>query len=220
MKMVIVGGGKIGRNLAKMMLERRHTVKLIEKDRAKCRLLANELDAEVILGDGSDVTVLESAETYNADCFMAVTGTDQDNLVASQLAKNHFRAKKVIARTNDPRNIQTYHILGILNTVSSTEIISNLIEQEADLSHMHLVATLNKGKAGVCSFDLPENTALEGRTLRDIEFPKGCLVISIIRNDELFIPDGSTKLHGGDEIVAVSENKSQKALMKILATIR
>ena len=219
MKMVIVGGGKVGWNLARIMLERRHTVSLIERDRQKCEKLADELDAAIFRGDGTNVAVLEAAGTQDADVFMTVTGSDQDTLVACQVARDHFHAKKVISRVNDPRNIETFRVLGIENTVCSTDILTKMIEQEADLAHMHLIATLNQGKAGICSMTLPSNTALDGVALKDISLPRGTLVISLIRRGVLTIPNGSTILQAGDELVAVSEDKSQKALMRALAEV-
>lgn len=219
MRMIIVGGGKAGWNLARILLERRHTVSLIERDRQRCEKLADDLDAAIFRGDGTNVAVLEAAGAQNADCFMAVTGSDQDNLVACQVAQDHFHAKKVISRVNDPRNIETFCVLGIRNTVSSTEVLTKMIEQEADLAHMHLIATLNQGKAGICSMTLPEDTALDGVALKDISLPAGTLVISLIRRGVLTIPNGSTILQRGDELVAVSEERSQKALMRALAEI-
>ncbi len=205
MRMVIVGGGKVGWNLARIMLERRHNVSLIEKDRQRCERLADDLDAAIYRGDGTNVGVLEAAGAQNADVFMTVTGSDQDNLVACQVARDHFHAKKVISRVNDPRK----------------EILTKMIEQEADLAHMHLIATLNQGKAGICSMTLPSNTALDGVALKDIDLPGGTLVISLIRRGVLTIPNGSTTLQAGDELVAVSEERSQKALMRALAeTVR
>lgn len=219
MRMVIMGGGKAGWNLARILLERKHTVTLIEKNRARCAKLADDLDAAIYPGDGTNVTVLEAAGTQDADCFMAVTGIDQDNLVAAQLARDHFRAKKVIARVSDPRNIDTFRVLGIDNIVSSTEILTKMIEQEADMAHMHLIASLNQGKAGVCSMTLPPDTVLNGVALKDVKFPDGTLVISLIREGVLTIPNGSTVLRRGDELVAVSEEKSQKALLKVLSAV-
>ena len=221
MRMVIVGGGKVGWNLARIMLERRHNVSLIEKDRQRCERLADDLDAAIYRGDGTNVGVLEAAGAQNADVFMTVTGSDQDNLVACQVARYHFHAKKVISRVNDPRNIETFQVLGIGNTACNTEILTKMIEQEADLAHMHLIATLNQGKAGICSMTLPSNTALDGVALKDIDLPGGTLVISLIRRGVLTIPNGSTTLQAGDELVAVSEERSQKALMRALAeTVR
>ncbi|WP_444659181.1 potassium channel family protein [Caproiciproducens sp. R2] len=220
MRIVIVGGGKLGHQIARNMLERKYSVKLIEKDKLKCMRLANELDVEVICGDGTEIEVLDEAGTKNADCVIAVTGSDQDNLVASQLARKEFQAAKVIARANDPRNLAALRKLGADIAVSSTEIITNLIEQEVDVSKMHLLATLNKGKAGICAITLPRDTALDGVQLKDITLPQGSLIISVVRGDSMMIPNGFTVIHANDEIVAVCENKSQKELIKILGAQR
>ena len=220
MRMVIVGGGKAGWNLARALLERRHTVSLVGKDRARCSELADDLDAAIYPGDGTHVSVLEAAGAEEADCVMAVTGVDQDNLVCAQLAQNHFGAKKVIVRVNDPRNTGTFRALGIHNIVSSTDILTKMIEQEADMAHMHLIASLNQGKAEICSMTLGPETAWHGVPLMDIKLPKGTLVISLIRDGELTIPNGSTVLAAGDELVAVSEERSQKALRRVLSDTR
>ena len=216
MRIVIVGGGKLGYHLATIMLDRKHDVRLIEKNKLRCMRLANELDVEVICGDGTEIETLEDAGTQNADCFIAVTGQDQDNLVASQLAKRQFKAIKVIARANDPRNMDALRILGADIVVSSTEIITNLIEQEVDIAEMHLLATLNKGRAGICTMTLPPDTALEGVTLKDVDLPESSLVISSVRGDAMMIPNGNTVIHANDEIVAVCEGKSQKQLLRVL----
>lgn len=202
--------------MATIMLDRKHDVRLIEKNKLRCMRLANELDVEVICGDGTEIETLEDAGTQNADCFIAVTGQDQDNLVASQLAKRQFKAIKVIARANDPRNMDALRILGADIVVSSTEIITNLIEQEVDIAEMHLLATLNKGRAGICTMTLPPDTALEGVTLKDVDLPESSLVISIVRGDAMMIPNGNTVIHANDEIVAVCEGKSQKQLLRVL----
>ncbi len=220
MKMIVMGGGKTGRNLARTLLDRKYEVSVIERDRARCARLADDLDAAIFRGDGTNVSVLEAAGTQEADCFMAVTGVDQDNLVASQLAKEHFHAKKVIARVNDPRNVETFRLLGISNVVCSAEVLTRMIEQEADQAHMHLIATLNQGKAGICSITLPAYSALDGTPLRDVEFPSGTLVISVIRDGVLTIPNGSTILQKGEELVAVTGEKTQKALVKILSAVK
>lgn len=217
MRIVIVGGGKLGHQIAVNMLEEHHDVRLVEKDRQKCTRLANELDAEVICGDGTEIEVLEEAGSKNADCFIAVTGSDQDNLVASQLAKKQFHAQKVIIRANDPRNLEALRTLGSAIAVSSTEIITRLIEQEVDTAGMHMLATLNKGRAAICTMVIPEESALEGILLKDVTLPKGSLIISILRSDSMMIPNGFNALRAGDEIVAVCEGESRRELMKILS---
>ncbi|XOQ43043.1 MAG: Trk system potassium uptake protein TrkA [Clostridium sp.] len=217
MKIIIVGGGKLGNQIAHNMLDRKYSVKLIEKDKAKCMRLANDLDAEVIYGDGTEMQTLEEAGAKNADCFIAVTGSDQDNLVASQLAKKEYKIKKVIARNNDPRNLDALRKLGPDIAVSSTEIITNMIEQEVDSAQMHLLATLNRGKASINTLKLPEDTALAGVQLRDLTLPKGSLIISVVRDEKLIIPNGLTSFLPNDEIVAVCDGNSEKSLMKALS---
>ena len=203
MNIVIMGGGKVGESLARRILEgRRHEVRIIESDRARSLQLANSL--------------LENAGVRDADCFIAISGNDADNLVASQLAKQYFGAKKVIARANDPRNLETMRVLGVDYAVSSTEIIAQMIEQEANLMEFHLVASLNKGRGQICSVTLGENSALHGKSVREVVFPKGALLISIVRNNKLIIPGGDTVLQAGDEIIAVCEERAQKALIRLM----
>lgn len=217
MKIVIMGGGKLGAHLAENMLESKHTVRLIERDKDRCQRLANELDAVIICGDGTELGSLTDAETEDADCFIAVTGRDQDNLVACQLAKRQFHVKRVIARVNNPRNSQAMKAFGADIAVSSTEVITSLIEQEVDVAEMHLLATLNKGRAGICAITLPDDTALRRRTLNEISLPAGTLIISIVRGDALIIPNGSTMMQPRDEVVAVCSAGSQKELLRILS---
>lgn len=214
---MIVGGGKLGFYLASNMLERKYDVKLIEKNKFKCERLANDLNVEVICGDGTELEALEKAGAHKADCFIAVTGSDQDNLVSAQLAKLEFKAHKVIVRANNPRNLKVLRTLGADIAVSSTEIITRLIEQEVDIDQMHLIATLNKGRAGICTLTLSEDTKLDGKMLRDITLPSGSLIISVVRGETMMIPNGYTVIHSGDEIVAVCEGDSQKRLLQVLS---
>ena len=86
MKIVIMGGGKLGAQLAENMLESKHTVRLIERDKNRCQRLANELDAVIICGDGTELESLTDAETEDADCFIAVTGRDQEDVYKRQVS--------------------------------------------------------------------------------------------------------------------------------------
>ena len=91
-----------------------------------------------------------------------------------------------------------------------------MIEQEANLMEFHLVASLNKGRGQICSVTLGENSVLHGKSVREVVFPKGALLISIVRNNKLIIPGGDTVLQAGDEIIAVCEERAQKALIRLM----
>ncbi len=214
MKIVIIGGGKLGYYLARNMIDMDYIVKVIEKNKSKCIKIANDLDAEVICGDGTEIEVLANANVGRADCFIAVTGRDQDNLVSCQLAKKKFMVHQVIARANNPRNLEALRKLGIDNAVSSTEIITKLIEQEIESVGVHLLASL-KGKASICTITVPKHSKVVGMSLKDINFPKSSLIVSLLRNDDIIIPQGDTTICRGDEVIAVCKTDSQKDFIKI-----
>lgn len=85
---------------------------------------------------------------------------------------------------------------------------------------MHLLASLNKGKAGIVSTKLPEDTIYDSVAIKDIDFPKGTLVISVVRDGELIIPNGATELKKDDEVVAVCVDKYTKALTKLMSEVK
>ncbi|MGD0205599.1 MAG: TrkA family potassium uptake protein, partial [Dehalococcoidia bacterium] len=130
MYIIIVGGGKVGYYLAKQLVEDGHEVLVIEKDAAKCQQIADELGDIAVRGDGCEGTTLDAAGTGRADLFIAVTGDDEDNLVACQVAKNKFDVRRTVARINNPKNEIIFKKLGIDTTVSSTALLLANIEQE------------------------------------------------------------------------------------------
>lgn len=203
MKIVIVGGGKLGFYIAKTMLSKDHEVRLIEKSKSRCIQLANLLDAEVICADGTEIEALASSINGKVDCFIAATGADQDNLVAAQLAKKKFQVKKVIISANDPGNLEALKRLGMTNIVSNTEIVTKLIEQEMDNASGKLIASLNKGRASICEFKVSSKSKLLGKSLKNVEMPKNSLVVSIVRDEELIIPQGDTVFSAGDEVITI-----------------
>lgn len=217
MKIVIMGGGKLGYYLSRNLIERGNEISLIEKDKDKCAKLVNDLGIEVVCGDGTEIKPLTDAEIFKADCFIAVTGRDQDNLVASQLVKKKFMVDKVIARANNPKNLETMKELGVDDAVSSTEIITRMIEQEIDDTEIQLIASLNKGKASICSITLPMFSSIEGKTIKSIELPTESLIISILRDERLIIPQGDTVLYSGDEVIAICDSSDRKHLKKIFS---
>ena len=131
---IIVGGGKVGFYLARHMLEDGHEVLVIEREAAKCSQIAEELGDIVLRGDGCEAITLASAGMGRADLCVAVTGDDEDNLVACQVAKAKFEVPRTIARINNPKNELIFRQLGIDTTVSATSVILAQIEQELPIA--------------------------------------------------------------------------------------
>ena len=129
MKVIIIGGGKVGYYLLKTLIEHGHEPTIIEIDKKTCTAIANELDVPVVYGDGTNIDLLEKADLANCDAVLAVSGRDENNLVACQLAKRLVPGIKTVARVNNPKNAEIMKILGIDNVISSTNTIAEMLER-------------------------------------------------------------------------------------------
>ena len=215
MRVCIVGGGKVGYYLAKTLLEHGHTPVLIEDDPAMCRKVADSLDLTVVCGDGTFAEVQESADVAHCSAMVAVTGRDEDNLVACQLAKQYFGIKKTVARVNNPKNAAIMKRLGVDIPVSSTDSIARLLEREVDASAIKQLVSVNRGKASISELEIPKESPLHGKTLGELNMPASSVMISITRDGELIIPRGNTQLLGGDKVMVLCSNDTITQLRKL-----
>lgn len=215
--MVINGGGKVGSFLAMAMVKNGHLVTLIERRLEVSQKVALEVpEALIILGDGCDVRYQEDAGVDNADVFVTVTGDDDDNLVACQIAQGVFSVQRAIARVNNPKNEAIFRALGI-EAVSSTTIIARLIEEEISIGNVVTLQALKKGKMALVEIELPKaGGAGAGVQIQDLELPQDCVLVSIVRDDDIIIPRGETLLEGGDTVVVLTKVANEKALTRSL----
>jgi trk system potassium uptake protein TrkA len=217
MYIIVVGGGKVGYNLAKLLLAEGHEVLLIEKDKAKAAGLATEFGESLMEGNGSRVSILREGGANRADVLVAVTGTDEDNLVICQVAKSVFKCPRTIARVNDPRNESLFSTLGIDATVSSTRLIDSLIEEQVKAEDMVIpLVTLRSGNVEIIEMDLSRSSWILGKKIREVTLPEGAIFISIIRGDEVIIPKGDTELTPGDKVIALVKKETEQALREML----
>lgn len=217
MYIIVVGGGKVGYNLAKLLLAEGHEVLLIEKEKPKSAALSTEFGESLMEGNGSRVSVLREAGANRADVLVAVTGTDEDNLVICQVAKSVFKCPRTIARVNDPRNEALFSTLGIDATVSSTRLIDSLIEEQVKAEDMVIpLVTLRSGNVEIIEMDLSRSSWILGKKIREVSLPEGAIFISIIRGDEVIIPKGDTELTSGDKVIALVKKEVEQALREML----
>ncbi|MCI8360760.1 MAG: TrkA family potassium uptake protein [Clostridiales bacterium] len=215
MKVIVIGGGKVGYYTTKTLSEQGLDVKVIEQDRVNCDRIASELDVPVICADGTTVEALAQAGAGRADAVIAVTGTDEDNIVACQIAKRRFAVQKVISRANNPKNVDIIKRLGADIAVSSTQIITNLIEMEVDTSGLKLLATLNRGEAGIIELVVPDDWKHIGQSLAQLTLPRGCIIVAVARDSGMEIPRGDTVLRPRDHVTAVVDKSSRRAFQRI-----
>ncbi|MBQ7835587.1 MAG: TrkA family potassium uptake protein [Ruminiclostridium sp.] len=215
-KIIVTGGGRVGFYLAKALTERNCQVVIIESRKDICKEIADSLDVPVIWGDGTCADVLEKAGARGADVFVAVTGRDENNLIACQTAKKLFHIPKTVAKANNPKNVDNIKRLGVDIVISATDSIISLLEREVDHSTIKELIPLNDGKAAVYQVELPENFAYSGKEILNISFPESCNIISITRDNELIIPRGKTKLLAGDKLLIVSSTGSVSDVRRVL----
>jgi len=212
MYIVIAGGGKLGFYLVKTLLTYKHKITVIEPQKELCEKIANQLNISVVNGDGTSIEHLTESSVSKADIFIALTGRDEENLIACQLAKRKFGVKRTIARVNNPKNITVFEKLGVDIAVSSTSIIADLIEQEVDYSGIRTLTKLKGGKITLSELQIAGDSPVKNKALKDISIPKDCLLISVIRDASVIIPKGDTMLLEGDFIIAASSLKEQQEL--------
>lgn len=125
---VVIGGGRVGYYLARDLLERGDEVTLVEKDGTRAEWLESQLGSIVMRGDGDEMAFLATTGIERADVVLAVTGDDEDNLVALQLAKQRFNVPRTVARVNNPANVDIFQALGVDQAVSVTEVMLQALE--------------------------------------------------------------------------------------------
>ncbi|MBC7327618.1 TrkA family potassium uptake protein [bacterium] len=220
MYVIIVGGGKVGFNLAKELLRDGYEVLLIEKDKNRWAMLERVLGEAVFLGDGCEMRTLQEVGCARADVVVAVTGHDEDNLTICQLAKRKFNVPRVIARVNMPQNEAVLKALGVDDTICGTRIIYHLIKQEIEVNQIHLLATLKGGGLDIVEINVYDNSPVVGKSLKDITFPPRCLVLSILRGSEVIVPSGQTIIEKGDKIISVIDHDQVEELKNLLVSKR
>ncbi|MBI5417612.1 TrkA family potassium uptake protein [Candidatus Poribacteria bacterium] len=217
MFIVVMGGGQLGYYLCRELIVNKNIVTLIDKDKSVCDQIARELkDLIVICGDGCDQNFLEAARIREADVFVTVTGVDEDNLIACQLAKELFNVKRTISRVNDPRNKSVFSKLKVDTAINTTNILIKIIEEETSLEDYMPLFAFKRGKISIVRVDLPNNSPVVGKLVKDIVLPKDCVLVSVLRREELILPKGDTLLEIGDDVIALTTIEHERDLFHAL----
>jgi trk system potassium uptake protein TrkA len=213
MRVVIVGGGKVGGYLAAELLDAGHGVTVIEGDTSTAQRLAERVRGVVINGDGTDIETLRSASVERADWLLGVTGQDEINLVACELAAT-LGVKSTLARLNDPRNEATFAALGI-RVVGVTGLIGEVIERELDREFLDRVTLLGLGSISIIEVEVSEG--MPPRKVRDFELPPETMIITVSSPEgPTTVPSGDTVVRSGDRVVAITGIDREPQVRNIL----
>jgi trk system potassium uptake protein TrkA len=217
MYVLIAGGGKIGANLARSLLGLGHEVTLIEQRRDRYERLEDEFEHVVVHGDATETSILERAGIQRPpNIVVAATGDDEDNIVICQLAREQYGVGKVIARVNDPRNQAHFDLLGVSPTVSPTLSIMALIEHEVPEHGLVHLLELPKENVEIVEVQISPDATCTGQPIDRLQLPQGARLISVKRNGQFEIADGSTVLAPGDQVLAILQPGKEDELRRVL----
>src|SRR6266852_3532133 len=204
MYVLIAGGGKAGANVMRTLLRNGKEATVIEQDRERFERLEHEFEHQAMLGDATEIYVLEKAGIRRPpDLVLALTGDDEDNMVICQLAKEKYGVAKVIARVNDPRNQAHFDLLGISPTICATSNIMALIEHEVPEHDLIHLLELRKENLEIVEVQIDEGAPAAGKRIDGLALPDGSQLISVMRNGRAQIANGQTELQAGDQVLAI-----------------
>ncbi|MDD5669483.1 MAG: TrkA family potassium uptake protein [Candidatus Omnitrophica bacterium] len=199
MLVIIVGCGRVGAEVAKLLSNEGHDVVVIDKQQAALERLGNTFNGISLVGSGFDLELLKQVNIEKADVFCSVTNGDNTNLVAAQIAKKIFNVPKVIARVYDPQRAHIYAALG-LDVISGTMLFAAMLRDKIVESRFSSYLIESKD-LGVIEIDVKDD--LIGKKIKDINIPKEFLVVAIRKLHEVIIPEQETILAAKDTIMAV-----------------
>jgi trk system potassium uptake protein len=195
MMILIVGCGRVGAGLAKALLERGHSVTVVDKDALAFEKLGEKFKGQTVPGVGFDRDVLLKAGIQQADGLAAVTASDEANVVVARIARDIFHVPKVVARLFDVRQAEIYRRLG-LQTITPTSWGINRIADLLLYSPLETVSSIGSGEVEIMEAELPR--LLVGKTVRELTVPSEIHVVSVTRENKTFLPTLGTIFREGD----------------------
>jgi trk system potassium uptake protein TrkA len=200
---IIAGAGKVGWNLARELVANDQEVTLLESDHRRYRVVEEELEHVVQYGDATELWVLDRAGIQRADLVIAVTGDDEDNIIICQVAREKYGVERIVARVNNPRNLQHFKLLGVQPAVSATDLILRLIEHEVPAYGLVQLLALEEERLEIIELEVGEGSYAAGHQVKDVVLPEGSLIISVLRGGRGFVPKSDSVIQAGDQVLLI-----------------
>jgi trk system potassium uptake protein TrkA len=215
-KVAISGAGKVGRAIARDLIQQGHDVLLIDKDKEVLR--GSTIDgAKVLLGDTCEPSVLDKAGLADCQVLVAATGDDKVNLVVSLLAKTEFGVPRVVARVNHPKNEWMFgEAWGVDVAVSTPRMLTALVEEAVSVGDLIRLMTFRKSDADLVEITLPAVSEVVGERVGDVAWPIDTALVAILRDDRVIAPSRDDTLESGDELLFVASTEQEDELAKLL----
>ena len=212
MYVVIMGGGRVGLNLASFLISDGHDVTLVENDENLCSNASAELDAMVIYGNGTDIKTLEKANISGSDVFVAATGNDEANLLACVMVRE-YNVPKIIARVSDPNHKSVFEKIGVDSVISPELAAAGYLEKLIIRPKIADLIVLGQGDAELLDLTL-ENDKVIGKKVGDVSPTDNFIIVAIYENGDIIIPKPNMVLNKGNKVSILVKSKFAKNVMK------
>ena len=220
MNVIIIGGGQAGTHIGHLLIENNINFKIIENQEFIAENLTMEFsEGVVIFGSGTDPNTLETAGIETADVMVAVTGSDEVNLVASTIAKFEFSIPRIVARVNNPRNAWLYTSdMGVDVSINQSDLIAQIVVEEVNMENISTLMKLNRGSLSISKVTVNEKSFAVSKPIKDLDIPSNCVLIAILRDkDEVIIPRGDTVIEPNDYILLLADASTEKVINQIFS---
>jgi trk system potassium uptake protein TrkA len=215
MKVIVMGCGRMGEKVARMLIENGHAVAVIDSDPKRLEHLGVDFPGQRIQGIGFDRKVLIQAGIETADAFAATSSSDNANIVASRITREIFHVPRVVARLYDPRRAEIYRRLGLV-TMSMIDWGAERIVELITHADLDPILSLGKGEVIMTLIEIKPN--LSGRTVRDLMVPGEINVVAIVREGEAMIPGLGTEFCTGDRLYLTVRADAMERLEEMLGS--
>lgn len=217
MFIIIVGGGNLGYYLAELLADEKHDVLVIDKDKARCEKISNDLDIVATQADATEPKVLENAGVKECDALITLTGSDETNLVISLLGKE-LGAKQVIARISKVEYDEAVlKKLGIDMAIHPEAAAAGYIAELVTKPEIIDLAFISRGKAEIMEIKIKENSKANGKKICEISAPEGSSIIAIVEGDEMSIPKEETVIKAGNKLLILCTREIADQVRKNLS---
>jgi trk system potassium uptake protein TrkA len=217
MNILIVGGGKIGAYITKLLVETNVNVTVIESRESRREVFLEYIKGEnIIIGDATNPEVIESANVGDIDTAVIVTGDDQTNLLISTIAKGEFGIPRIIAKVNNLKNEWLFDsTMGVDIKFNQADVLAHLIAEEINIKNMVMLLKLHNSDYSIVQLYVEPGATADGKLVCDLSIPEDIVLIALERQDNLIIPRGNVEIHGGDHILAMAQTPGIAALNEL-----
>ena len=214
MYIIIMGGGRVGRALANLLIDNGQDITLIESDETLCAKVSAELDALVICGNGTNSKLLEEANIEDADYFIATTGNDEANLLSCILVRK-YDVPNIIARVSNPDHEEAFKEVGIDHVISPETAAAAQLQKLVTRPNAAEIMTLGEGDAEILDMTIT-NDKIVGKRFKEVTPTKEYIIISTYRNGKLEIPQPDTTIARGEKVTVLVKRGHFKKVSKKL----